>query len=195
MLYGVGLGLDRELMTLRAVKVVEEADEVIVPGKMAYDIVKDIREPRIVEFPMGRGEEVARSLAEELAKRSDENIAFCCIGDPMLYSTFHHVVEELLKVKPDAELEIVPGVSSISCALAKSKTFVSSSALITTQSFSEVDVAVVLKVKNPKEAEVRLRKLGFSKFVLLENMFTDGEKVYYEMPEKASYFSVMVARK
>ncbi len=195
MLYGVGLGLDKELVTLRAVKVIEEADEVIVPGKMAYDIVRGIREPRIVEFPMGKGEKVAKDLAEEFAKRNDENIAFCCIGDPAFYSTFHHVVEELLKIKPDAELELVPGVSSISCALAKSKTFVNNSALITTQSFGEADVAVVLKVKKPREAEMRLRELGFSKFVLLENMFTDGEKIYHEMPESASYFSVLVARK
>jgi len=36
--------------------------------------------------------------------------------------------------------------------------------------------------------------MGFSKFVLLENMFMD-EKIHYEMPESSSYFSVMVAKK
>lgn len=195
MLYGVGLGLDRELMTFKAVKIIKGADEVIVPGKMAYDIIKDIRDPRIVEFPMGKSEKVAKSLAEELASRNDENIAFCCIGDPVMYSTFHHVAEELLRIKPDAKLEIVPGVSSISCALAKSKIFVNGSAYITTQNFDETDVMVILKVKEPKKVEERLRKLGFSKFVLLENMFMKGEKIYCEMPENSSYFSVMVARK
>ena len=54
MLYGVGLGLSKELMTLRAVKVIEEADEVIVPSKIACDIVKDIRERESWSFQWGK---------------------------------------------------------------------------------------------------------------------------------------------
>ncbi len=193
MLYGVGLGPgDRKLMTIRAVEVIKAVDEVIVPGKMAYDLVKDVREPRIVEFPMGSSEKVAKDLAAEIAERDDE-VAFCCLGDPMFYSTFHHVVEELLRLRPDYRIEIVPGVSSISAALAKAKVFVSNSVLITTQNLEGLDTVVVLKAKKPAELERKLREQGFTSFVLLENMFMEGEKICTEMPERASYFSVLIA--
>ncbi len=194
-LYGVGLGPgSMKLMTLKAIEVIKTVDEVIVPGKKAYEIVKEIREPRLVEFPMGRSYDVARNLASELAVREDD-VAFCCLGDPVLYSTFHHLVEELLRLRPDYEVEIVPGVSSISAALALSRTFVSGSMIVTTQNFDEINVAVVLKAKNPVQLESRLRRLGFENFVLLENMFMDGERIYTTMPGKSSYFSVLVARR
>ncbi len=195
MLYGVGLGPgDRKLITFKAVEVIEKVDEVIVPGRMAYDLVRDIREPRIVEFPMGNSEKVAKDLATELAHR-DDDVAFCCLGDPMFYSTFHHVVEELLKLRPDYEIEIVPGVSSISAALALAKIFVSYSLLVTTQDLSELDTVVVLKAKKPVQLERKLREQGFARFTLLENMFMDGEKIHMKMPERASYFSVLIARR
>lgn len=196
MLYGVGLGPgDRKLLTLRAIEVIESADEVIVPGKMAYDLVKHIREPRLVEFPMGKSEDVARSLGKELSERTDEEIAFCCLGDPVLYSTFHHVVEELRKYNPQVQIEIIPGVTSVSCALAKTLVFVNESMLLTTQDFHEVSVAVVLKAKNLKRIKKELVRKGFNSFKLIENMFLDGERIYDEIPEKAGYFSVLIARR
>ncbi len=195
MLYGVGIGLTREHLTLEATRVIEKVDEVIVPGKMAYDIVKDIREPRVVEFPMGGSEEIVKNLAKEIASRANEEIAFCCIGDPVFYSTFHHLVEELKKIKPNAEIRIIPGISSISAALALTETFISNSAMISTPNFDEAEVAVILKVKNPREAERKLRDMGFREFFLLERMFMDGEAFYDKMPEKSSYFSVLVARR
>jgi len=194
MLYGVGVGLTKKHLTLEAIEVIKRVDEVIVPGSMAYEIVKEFREPRVVEFPMGEGEKVARRLAEELANRSGD-FAFCCIGDPVFYSTFHHLVRELRRIKPDYPIRIIPGISSISVALAKTETFVGNSAIITTQDFGEFDVAVVLKVKKPREVERKLREDGFKFFTLLEKIFMDGEKCYVEMPEKSSYFSVLVAKK
>ena len=196
MLYGVGLGPgDRKLITPKAVEIIKEVDEVIVPGTIAYNLIKNIREPKVVEFPMGKGKRVAKGLATELVERSDEDIAFCCLGDPVFYSTFRHVVNELLRIKPDAEVEVIPGVSSISCALARAKLFVSSSAFITTQDFHEIDTAIVLKAKRPREIEEKLKEMGFSKFVLVEKMFMNGEKIYEELPERASYFSVLIARR
>ncbi|AGK62199.1 cobalt-factor II C20-methyltransferase [Archaeoglobus sulfaticallidus PM70-1] len=195
MLYGVGLGPgDKKLLTLRAVEIIKEVDEVIVPGKMAYELIKDIREPRIVEFPMGKSEEVARSLAREISERDDDT-AFCCIGDPIFYSTFHHIVEELLAINPEAEVEVIPGVSSINSALAKTRTFINNSMLLTTQDFFDVDVAVVLKAKRSKEVVEKLKERGFNEFILIERMFMDGEKVYESIPNRADYFSVLIAKK
>ncbi|MEM1752645.1 MAG: SAM-dependent methyltransferase, partial [Archaeoglobaceae archaeon] len=49
MLYGVSLGPgDPELLTLKAIRVLKEANEVIVPGENAEKLVRRFREPRIV---------------------------------------------------------------------------------------------------------------------------------------------------
>jgi len=197
LLYGVGIGLHKSHLTLRAIEVIKEVDEVIVPGNMARKIIANVREPRIVEFPMGKSDDVAKELGEELAKRCvNEDIAFCCLGDPIFYSTFHHVVVEALKVNPEMEIEIIPGITSISASLAKAKVFVNEAMLLTTQDFVDVapDVAVVLKAKRPKRIAEKLEAMGFKEFVLVENMFTDKERILGVMPEKASYFSVLIAK-
>lgn len=195
-LYGVGIGLDKSHLTLKAIEVIREADEVIVPGNMARNIIADVREPRMVEFPMGKSEEVAKKLGEELATRCvNERIAFCCIGDPVFYSTFHHVVDEVLRINPEVDIEIVPGITSVTASLAKAKVFVNESVLITTQDFAQTDVAVVLKAKKPREIAEKLKTMGFKDFILVENMFMDGERILKVMPERASYFSVLIGLK
>ena len=198
LLYGIGIGLHKSHLTLRAIEIINEADEVIVPGKMAYNIVADVRKPRIVEFPMGDGNKVAKKLGKELANRCiNEQIAFCCLGDPVFYSTFHHVVVETLKFNPEVEIEIIPGISSISASLAKAKIFVKDSMVLTAQNFvdSYPSLAVVLKAKNPEKVAKKLKKEGFKEFVLVENMYMDGERISKDMPEEASYFSVLIAKK
>lgn len=197
MLFGVGLGPgEKSLLTLKAIDVIKKADEVIVPGKMAKRIIDGIREPRVVEFSMGGGESVTKTLAAELAERcKNEDVAFCCLGDPVFYSTFHHVVEEVLKLNPEIRIEIIPGISSVSAALAKTGVYINSSMLLTTKDFGDVDVVVVLKAKKPKEVEKNLRNLGFCRFILVEKMYMDGERVLCSIPENASYFSVLIALK
>jgi len=195
-LYGVGIGLDKSHLTLRAIEVIKKADEVIVPGSMARNIIADVREPRMVEFPMGKSEEVAKKLGKELATRCiNERIAFCCIGDPVFYSTFHHVVDEVLRINPEVDIEIVPGITRVTASLAKAKVFVNESVLITTQDFAQTDVAVVLKAKKPREIAEKLKTMGFKDFILVENMFMDGERILKVMPERASYFSVLIGLK
>ncbi|MEM0315217.1 MAG: cobalt-factor II C(20)-methyltransferase [Archaeoglobaceae archaeon] len=195
MLYAIGLGPgDKKLLTLKAVEIIKKADEVIVPGKMAYELVKDIREPRIVEFPMGDASKVVRALAEELAFKSCD-VAFCCLGDPMLYSTFHHLYSELVKINPRIEVEIVPGITSVSCALAKTKVFVEKALLVTTPEFHKEEVVAVMKSKKPKEIAEKLKSQGFSDFWFVERMFMEDERITKNLPENADYFSLVVAKK
>ncbi len=192
MLYGVSLGLCVDHLTLRALEVIERADEVIVPGEMAAKIVGAFREPRIVEFPMRRGREVAAKLAAELADRCvDEDVAFCCIGDATLYSTFSHLAEEVLRLNPGVKVEIVPGVSSVSAALAKLRIFVKSGLLVTTDPEEVPGVVAVLKAKRAAEIAETLKSSGF-KVLIAERLFMEGEKLGGEIPELADYFSVLV---
>ena len=183
MLFGVGLGPgDPDLLTVRAVRVLKSADEVIVPGRIAKRLISGIREDaRLVEFPMDgrRGEEVAHSLAAELAKRCvSENIAFCCLGDPAVYSTFQHVAEAVLRMNPAVHVEIVPGVSSFTAAFSRLKLFVDKPLLVATPSEQDAEFFAILKVKKPREvAKAVEERFGKTKFHLLERMFLSGERV------------------
>ncbi|MEM1577122.1 MAG: SAM-dependent methyltransferase [Archaeoglobaceae archaeon] len=195
MLYGVSLGPgDPELLTLKAIRVLKEANEVIVPGENAEKLVRKFREPRIVEFPMGKGQEVARKLAKELVERiKKETIAFCCIGDAVLYSTFSELAEEVLKLDPSAEIEIVPGVSVVFSALAMTRTFVKKSLLITTN--FEEEVIAVMKAKRSGEIAEKLRAMGFTELKFVEKLFMEGQRISKEIPNEADYFSLILGVK
>ncbi|AEA46844.1 SAM-dependent methyltransferase [Archaeoglobus veneficus] len=200
MLYGVGLGPgDRELLTLKAVRVIKEADEVIVPGKLAYSIVSEFREPRLVEFPMGKSEEVTKKLAAELAERCvDENIAFASLGDPAFYSTFQHVAEEVVRINPSIEVEIIPGIASFTAVFAKMKKFVDAPLIVTTAKMPEVKHVVVLKASKPADIHKKLSQQGFSKILLATRIFMEGEKIEElddAIPEKSDYFTLIVGSK
>jgi len=196
MLFGVGLGPgDPKLITLKAVEVLKAVNEVIVPGKLAESLVRCIVKPRVVNFTMGGSKENIIELAKELADRCvREDIAFACLGDPMFYSTFHHLVEELISINSDIKIEIVPGIPSFTTVFSRIKVFVDSPLLITTLKDGNIGYVVVSKATKPKEVCEYLKKMGMKKFYLAERMFMDGEKVEKidRPPEKADYFTIIV---
>ena len=196
MLFGVGLGPgDPKLITLKAVEVLKAVDEVIVPGKLAESLVKHIVKPRVVEFPMGRSKEITTKLAEELADRCvKEDIAFACLGDPMFYSTFQHLVEEILKINPNVEIEIIPGLPSFTTVFSKIKRFIDVSMLVTTLKDDDIGCIVVLKATKPKEICEFLKKMGMREFYLAERIFMEGERFekIEEPPERTDYFTIVV---
>ncbi|AXI25019.1 precorrin-2 C(20)-methyltransferase [Methanofervidicoccus sp. A16] len=126
--YGVGVGPgDRELLTLKAVKVLKKVDKIFIPvskegrSSLAYDIVKDIVEGKPVEellFPMMRDREQVKKYhqrAFETVKSAQGEVAVITIGDPTLYSTFSYLWK-LLK-RDNIPVEIVNGIPSpFACA-------------------------------------------------------------------------------
>ena len=132
-LYGIGVGPgDPELLTLKAARLVREAPVIAVPvakpggESYAWDVVCGLVRPeqRVLRllFPMlkypadrqGHREAAAAAIAAELDAGSD--VAFLTEGDPLLHSTFIHVLECL---PPGPEVVAVPGVTSISAAAAQ----------------------------------------------------------------------------
>lgn len=131
-LYGVGVGPgDPELLTLKAIKIIQDADIIAVPkteGKtiLALSIVEailDLSDKEILELymPMTRDDGILkenhRKAAEELIFRLErgKTIAFLTLGDPSIYSTYsylHRLVQEA-----GFEVQLVPGVPSF-CAVA-----------------------------------------------------------------------------
>lgn len=133
--YGVGVGPgDPELITRKAERVLREVDWVFLPagaktGSFVRRIVKPLGLPeekfRPVSLCMSRDRthdrqayaRAAGEIAHEL--RRGKSAAWVTEGDPLFYSTFLHVSEELRRGYPGVRTEIVPGVTSAGAAAAR----------------------------------------------------------------------------
>ncbi len=126
-LYGIGIGPgDPDLLTLKAVKILEKADVVCVPkskeqASTALSIVQKHLSANVkmetIEFSMSkdieqRVESRKRNADIIEAKLANgQTVVFLTLGDPMLYSTYSYVLEYL---NPEYEVETIPGIYSFS---------------------------------------------------------------------------------
>ena len=201
MLVGLGLGPGNpDLLTLRAVRLLKEADTVFVPGRIALDLVSPYRKPVVLDFPMTSDEtKIRRCLvanAEKIAPVADNGLAvFGILGDPNIFSTFSRLCAVIADTHPDIEFRTEPGISSITA-------FASAAGIPVNSSFSVSDgsagkAGIFLKVRRPRNKAAELRSEGYSEFVLVERMFFPDMKVYRneDLPAESDYMSVMYARK
>jgi precorrin-2/cobalt-factor-2 C20-methyltransferase len=136
-LHGVGVGPGAsDLLTLRAVRVIESADVLALPrgsdfgASVAWSIVEPIVAARATKerirltFPMSKdpGDVAPRVVAavDALAPHllAGRAVAFLTEGDPSVFSTFGYVRDEALRRWPSLRVEVVPGVSSITAVAA-----------------------------------------------------------------------------
>ena len=155
---GVGPG-DPELLTLKAAKALKTVDVICVPKShakkpsMALSMVRGILDERkkpaeILElvFPMTKDELNNRKLWVEsaaivAAKAKKGDVAFITLGDPMLYSTFLYLYECIKETYPEIELEIIPGVTSVTAVAASSKLPLAEKEEVVTIIPSDLDLA------------------------------------------------------
>jgi len=133
---GVGPG-DPELITVKAAKTLATVDVVCVPKArndkmstaltMIQPILKERKkQPEILDliFPMTKeGPALKRAWmtnAKKVAERAKkgESVAFITLGDPMFYSTFIYLCQNIKSMFPEIDLEIVPGVTSLTACAA-----------------------------------------------------------------------------
>ncbi len=121
-LYGIGLGPgDAGLVTVRGKEILETADVVYSPGRLSRTVALEyVNESALgdLDFPMTRDpEELERAwsaAADAVAPRALEgDVAFVTLGDPNVYSTFGHLRRTLASEHPEVDLEVIPGVSSV----------------------------------------------------------------------------------
>jgi precorrin-2/cobalt-factor-2 C20-methyltransferase len=134
-LYGIGLGPgDPELITVKGLRLLREAAVVFLPvrspgqesyaGVIAANYLDRARQEIVsLVFPSGRGErDEARwaANADLIASRlaGGRLGVFLTEGDPLLYSTFVHVLLPLRERHPEVTVDVVPGVWSGSAAAA-----------------------------------------------------------------------------
>ncbi|MCD8324777.1 MAG: precorrin-2 C(20)-methyltransferase [Clostridiales bacterium] len=221
-LYGVGVGPgDSELMTLKAVRLIGEADVIAVPGKdpaatAAYQIaagaVPEIAMKELVGIfmPMVHDakerEQYHRQGAEILEALLDEGktIAFLTLGDVTVYSTFSYIQRI---VEADGYLcRLVSGVPSfcaaaaelgISLGLGKEPIHIYPEVQTLTEELSKEGTVVLMKSGSRlREVRESLQKSGRDA-VMVENCGMSGEKIYRhadEIPDTAGYFSIILSR-
>ena len=132
-LYAVGVGPgDPELLTLKAVKILEKAEVIACPSKnnkpgVAYAIAAQAcpfltsKEILSLNFPMNKEnlsdahKSAAETIIAELATEKD--VAFLTLGDPCLYSTFSYI-SEMVK-KAGYETQVINGIPSFCAAAAR----------------------------------------------------------------------------
>jgi precorrin-2/cobalt-factor-2 C20-methyltransferase len=146
-LVGVGVGPgDPELVTVKAVRVLREADLVLVPamagsgestvGRAEATVrahLSDGSRLRRCSFELSerRGVTAAREAAWDDA--ADEVVAafaggarlvaFATIGDPNVYSTFTYLASGVRARRPDVEVRTVPGITAMQALAAASGTW------------------------------------------------------------------------
>lgn len=137
-LFCVGCGPgDPELLTIRALNLITEADVIFVPTSkldkpsIALSIVaKYIKETtKIINlvFPMVKDKDALKdywkknTLEISQMVRTGKKTLYLTVGDPSLYSTWIYIHRELKKNHKDIEIEIIPGITSIFAFAAESK--------------------------------------------------------------------------
>ncbi len=133
-LFGVGVGPgDPELMTLKAVRLVNENEIIAVPGRekeesIAYNIAKpvtDIEKKKVLALPMPMTKDrtvleanYARAAAEIISYLDQgENVVYLTLGDATVYATYMHIHRKISEAGYDTE--IISGIPSFCAAAAK----------------------------------------------------------------------------
>jgi precorrin-2/cobalt-factor-2 C20-methyltransferase len=230
-LYGVGVGPgDPELLTLRAYHLLSRIPVIFVPLKdeksssYARSVIKSLvkkSDGKVigVVLPMLRDKEKLadywRKAAESMWQylKKGEDCAFVNIGDPLLYGTFIHILETLQKSHPEIEIEVVPGISSISAAAARAVVPLASNderiAIISgnradkviRETLENFDTVVFVKMNKVFDRLlIMLEELNLiEKCVYVRRCTTQDEEIIRDISklkgEKVDYFSLLIVRK
>lgn len=214
-IHGIGVGPGNgEYMTVKGYHLIKQAAVIFIPKSgtesFAGNIAKDyLHNKKIIEldFPMdGSGREkyvkAARVIDSELQEGA--NGAFLTLGDPMVYSTFCYLMEELTKL--GIMVETVPGVTSF-CAAAnrvqvplalKGESFYLCDGEIDEQVLEAVDTVCILKTyKNKEDILAILEKHGFEYAYVKRCTYADEQVLYErnEISKDIDYMSLIIGRR
>ena len=221
-LYGVGIGPgDPELLTLKAVRLIREAQVIALPGKeaketVAYRIavqaVPELEEKHLlpVAMPMTKDkkelEENHRLAAEAVERELDagKDVAFLTLGDPTVYSTYLYVHK---RVQADGyPTKIVSGVTSFCAASAELDTGLVENSQQLHVIPASYQVEDAMKLPGTKVLMKAGRKMGQVKeklqtmdaeVLMVENCGMEWQNIFRgadEIPESAGYYSLIVVK-
>ncbi|MDE6998495.1 MAG: precorrin-2 C(20)-methyltransferase [Oscillospiraceae bacterium] len=222
-LYGVGVGPgDPELLTLKAQRVLSQADVIAVPDKgagekTALNIIGNLAEGKPLLYcsaPMVRDpvqlEAAYTENAEKIAALLDDGktVAFITLGDPSVYSTYLYIHRRVLAMGYEAR--IIPGVPSfcaVAAALGEGLCEGSDRLLIVPASHQDigdcltVDANYVFMKAGREIGKLRdtLAAHGLlDRAAMVENCGMETERVYPRFagaPDGSGYFSVVLVKR
>lgn len=122
-------------MTLKAVRALKAADVIAIPkskeesDSIALSIAKGAvnlagKETLELMFPMTKDKEVLGRAREDAAiaiadrLKAGKNVVCITLGDPLFYSTFSYLIPLVREKLPQAEMKIIPGISSVMASAA-----------------------------------------------------------------------------
>lgn len=215
-LYGVGVGPgDKELLTLKAVRVIKGCSVVVAPSGMAggrsialeiaEDYINDGTEVITKHFPMG-GEEQEEKIYEafktiENKLKEGKDVAFLTIGDPFVYSTYIYLLKYIEEMGYDTET--VPGITSFcaSASIAKEPLVIGDEPLLILpgdriQDIKDEKYVVVMKVYKLEEEIINtLEQKGFS-YVYIKKAGREGQEILRDRTKilkNREYMSLIIA--
>lgn len=229
-LYGLGVGPgDPELITVKAFRVIQESPVIAYPRKRkgsksyAQRIVDVYIRPGEKDmlglvFPMTKDQAIldrewnkaVELVYEKLQEGKD--VAFVTEGDPLLYSTFIHMMKLMQELHPEIDIKTVPGISSfngsasrLGIALADGDDHV---AIIPAtddyaamkKALEDHDAVVFIKVAKVMDLMIQvLKELNLYDKASVVTKVTSDEEVIWTMDEledaELEYLTLMVVRK
>jgi precorrin-2/cobalt-factor-2 C20-methyltransferase len=229
-LYGIGVGPgDPELMTIKAARILQQVPVIAYTvdadgASLARQTASACIPPAVVELPLrfsmskqretrvAARQAAARQVCAALAQGQD--VAFITEGDPLLYSTFQHLLAEMpAEAAAEVKVQICPGVSSLSAAAAAAhfplaledqRMLVASAREAGPEQLSawlrQFDVLVLFKVYNRLPALLReLERSGcLANAVLVERASLQDQAVIHNLADwdgrQPAYFSILLVR-
>lgn len=221
-LYGVGVGPgDPELMTLKAVRLIEENHIIALPGAaptetIAYQIavqaVPALSEKELVPIHMPmthdredleRNHQKGAQIIESYLKRGD-NVIFLTLGDPTIYSTFTYVQQVVEQHGyPTAMVSGIPSfcaaAASVNIPLVQWNEQLHIIPAVHNLKHPLSDSGNYVLMKSGKKMKQVKEILTASKrsVVTVENCGTKREHIYRginEIPDDAGYYSLIIAK-
>ena len=224
--YGIGVGVgDPEMITIKAVNALKELDIVIVPDagrdfeSTAYSIAKNyLKEDCTIinmEFSMNpdikkrQEERIKNSKIVEKYLNTGKNVGFLTIGDPMTFSTYVYLLENISDFH---EVETIAGISSFADMSSRFNLplVMGNETLKVVPLHKKCDIKkeiesadnivfmkVALKFKELKEA---IRETGnMNNVLMVSESGKESQKIYFNLDEVDSenvpYFSTMILKK
>ena len=221
-LYGVGVGPgDPELLTLKALRLVKEADIIALPGEnprdtVAYKIVLgaypelEKKELLAVPMPMTKDPEILEKSHQEgtdlvaSCLEKGNNVAFLTLGDPTVYSTYIYIHKRIAGL--GYETEIVSGITSFCAVAARLNMGLVEKAepLHVIPASYQIEKSITLpgtkvlmnagrQMKNVKEQMLKANARG----MMIENCGMPDEKIYErieDIPDTAGYYSLIIVK-
>lgn len=194
-LYGLGIGPgDPELITLKALRLLQAADVVAYPAPETGDsLARRIVAPHLsgrqtelaIRMPLTVARFPAQAIYEQAAAelaghlQAGRQVAVLCEGDPFLYGSFMYLFGRLAE---RFTVEVVPGVSSLTaCAAALRHPLASRNDVLTVIPAPLDDETIAAKLLHTDAAAIlKLGRHGPRIVALLQQLGLSGRAHYIE---------------